>query len=70
MVIDDLTLKGAIEPSSIWTVICMLAKGSKHSLKSSSCKIGSARIDFENLSLFELRFLGPRMELKSTCEVN
>ena len=24
MVMEDLTLKGAIDPSSIWTVICML----------------------------------------------
>ena len=30
MVIDDLALKGVIEPSSIWTVICMLANGSKN----------------------------------------
>ena len=27
MVIDDLTLKGVMDPSSIWTVICMLVNG-------------------------------------------
>lgn len=26
MVMDDLTLKGVMDPSSIWTVICMLVK--------------------------------------------
>ena len=26
---DDLTLKGVMDPSSIWTVICMLVDGSK-----------------------------------------
>lgn len=31
MVMDDLTLKGVIDPSSIWTVICMLASGCKTS---------------------------------------
>lgn len=29
MVMDDLTLKGVIDPSSIWTVICMLVNRSK-----------------------------------------
>ena len=29
MVMDDLTLKGVIDPSSIWTVICMLANRNK-----------------------------------------
>ena len=29
MVMDDLTLKGVMDPSSIWTVICMLVDGSK-----------------------------------------
>lgn len=29
MVMDDLTLKGVMDPSSIWTVICMLVNGSK-----------------------------------------
>ena len=29
MVMVDLTLKGAMDPSSIWTVICMLANGVK-----------------------------------------
>ena len=29
MVIVDLTLKGAMDPLSIWTVICMLANGVK-----------------------------------------
>ena len=28
MVMDDLTLKGVTDPSSIWTVICMLKSGS------------------------------------------
>lgn len=27
MVMDDLTLKGVMDPSSIWTVICMLVNG-------------------------------------------
>ena len=29
MVMVDLTLKGAMDPSSIWTVICMLVNGVK-----------------------------------------
>lgn len=29
MVMDDLTLKGVMDPSSIWTVICMSVDGSK-----------------------------------------
>ena len=29
MVMDDLTRKGVMDPSSIWTVICMLADKSK-----------------------------------------
>lgn len=29
MVMDDLALKGVMDPSSIWTVICMLLNGSK-----------------------------------------
>ena len=29
MVMVDLTLKGAMDPSSIWTVICMFVNGVK-----------------------------------------
>lgn len=29
MVMDDLTLKGVMDPSSIWTVICMLVDGNE-----------------------------------------
>lgn len=48
MVMDDLTLKGVTDPSSIWTVICILVN---------RCQaFGMLFLKSENL-VFELRFL-------------
>ena len=67
MVMDDLTLKSVMDPSSIWTVICMLLNRNK-TFRKLNLDIGRPRIC--RMIGVELEIPGSKDGTELTSEVN